>query len=65
MKEIWDMYTSILIGAMTGLIIALLILVIGFLKTLVLLIFVLAGAITGWAITNTEVKNYIYIKKRK
>lgn len=65
MKESWDSYKSILIGALGGLIIAVLILIIGFFKTVLLLIFTLFGGLTGWAMTNTEVGNYLRIRKRK
>lgn len=65
MKEIWDSYKSILVGALGGLIIAILILIIGFFKTVLLLLFTLLGGLTGWVIKNTEVGNYLPIRKRK
>lgn len=65
MKEIWGKHKSTFIGALTGLIIALLVLTLGFFKTVVLLIFVLLGGSIGWTMTNTEVGNYLRVKKKR
>lgn len=65
MKNLYSKYTNVIIGAICGLIVALSILIIGFFKTLLIFIFVCLGALAGWFISNTEVGNYLHIKKRK
>lgn len=64
MKESWESYKNILVGALGGLIIAILILIIGFFKTVLLLLFTLLGGLIGWTITNTELGNYLPIRKK-
>lgn len=62
MREVWEGYAYTIIGALSGFIIALTILTVGFFKTLLIVILIVLGALVGWAITNTELGVYLHKK---
>ncbi|WP_373809104.1 DUF2273 domain-containing protein [Streptococcus ferus] len=62
--EVFQTYKYPILGAFFGLILALLLITIGFLKTLLLLIFIIFGAIGGWCLEKTGLLQSILIRSR-
>lgn len=48
MNEVWDAYRGPIVGALIGLLLALLMLTLGFFKTVLIIVFVILGGFLGW-----------------
>ncbi|MBM7690596.1 DUF2273 domain-containing protein [Enterococcus ureilyticus] len=65
MNEIWETYRGPIIGALAGLLIALLMLTLGFFKTVLIIVFILIGGFMGWYATAHGLIDIFLSKKRK
>ena len=65
MNEIWETYRGPIIGALAGLFIALLMLTLGFFKTILIIVFVILGGFIGWYATAHGWIDILLSNKRK
>lgn len=65
MNEMWKTYQGPIIGALVGLVIALLILILGFFKTTLIIVFIVLGGLLGWYVTAHGWIDIFLFNKRK
>ncbi|ALS36473.1 hypothetical protein A5819_001394 [Enterococcus sp. 7E2_DIV0204] len=65
MNEVWETHKGPIIGALAGLLIALLMLTLGFFKTVLIIVFVILGGFVGWYATAHGWIDIFLSNKRK
>lgn len=65
MNEIWETYRGPIVGALAGLLVALLILTLGFFKTLIIIVLVIIGGFVGWYASKQRWIDIFLSNKRK